>query len=481
VKKLLLFILANVFFFSYANAGDKIGTTHEFGVSYPLYYEYDEPKLMHLRAGINEEDPEKNLGILYNYKNSFLLNDYLTEFEFDNSFQFITQNYWSNGTGTMEDTDVEIYNGRLLYGIRASEKLMMKTGLGYRHLFHFWENRQSTTGHWGYNREQDYTYIPIITELKMPIPELNLDGKLKVEFDYIIDGENNSYQAYLGGAYKDLKFSNDDGYIWKVSYKFDLLGFSYEPYYEFMSVEESTVTSGSYEPSNTTTEYGLRLTQAFGGNKSDTSLNHKTILGNDKYYFGIRALFSEVETGMYEPTGTAKIDESADTGFSIITGTRIADKINDFPINVDLEIGFNQFGEAVQTCNNGDSTKTDGRYRNGLYAAGTTLSCTQDNNAVVIESYSTSLGIKPTYNFNINENLKTFVSANLGFAKWDQSERDFIPGTNNATTDYAGSDFYKGIAVGLLSEGNFSMEIEYLEHDMYYDAESIGASLKYNF
>ena len=112
---------------------------------------------MHLRAGIDEEDPEKNLGILYNYKNSFLLNDYLTEFEFDNSFQFITQNYWSNGTGTMEDTDVEIYNGRLLYGIRASEKLMMKTGLGYRHLFHFWENRQSTTGHWGYNREQDYT------------------------------------------------------------------------------------------------------------------------------------------------------------------------------------------------------------------------------------------------------------------------------------------------------------------------------------
>ena len=196
--------------------------------------------------------------------------------------------------------------------------------------------------------------------------------------DHIIYGTN------LSAASTYYTLRNDDGYAWKTSYKFPFQDFYFEPYYEFMSVEESDVVSGSYEPSNTTTEYGLKVTKLFGEKKSDLVSNHKTIFNNEKYYFGIQALFSEVETGMYEPTGTAKIDESADTGFSIITGTRIADKINDFPINVDLEIGFNQFGEAVQTCNNGDSTKTDGRYRNGLYAAGTTLSCTQDNNAVVI-------------------------------------------------------------------------------------------------
>ena len=137
IKKLLLFILANVFLLSYANADDKIGMTHEFGLSYPLYYEYDEPKLMHLRSGIGEEDPHKNLGILYNYKNSFLLNDYVTEFEFDNSFQFFKQNYWSNGTGVDDDLDVEVFNSRLLYGIVASDKLMIKTGLGYRYLYHY--------------------------------------------------------------------------------------------------------------------------------------------------------------------------------------------------------------------------------------------------------------------------------------------------------------------------------------------------------
>ena len=119
--------------------------------------------------------------VLYN---SFdvLLNDYVTEFEFDNSFQFSKQNYWSNGTGTMKDIDVEIFNSRLLYGITASEKLKIKTGLGYRRLYHFWQDRQSTTGDWGYDREQDYTYIPIIAELKMPIPGRNLNGILKIEY-----------------------------------------------------------------------------------------------------------------------------------------------------------------------------------------------------------------------------------------------------------------------------------------------------------
>jgi hypothetical protein len=93
----------------------------------------------------------------------------------------------------MKDIDTEIYNLRALYGVQLSEKLMLKSGLGYRNLYHFWQDRQSTTGAYGYDREQDYTYIPIIAELKMPIPELNLDGKLNLEFDQIIEGNNTSY------------------------------------------------------------------------------------------------------------------------------------------------------------------------------------------------------------------------------------------------------------------------------------------------
>ena len=65
----------------------------------------------------------------------------------------------------MTDIDTEIYNLRALYGLQLSKKLMLKSGLGYRYLFHHWKNRVTTTGGKGYDREQDYTYIPILAEL----------------------------------------------------------------------------------------------------------------------------------------------------------------------------------------------------------------------------------------------------------------------------------------------------------------------------
>jgi hypothetical protein len=352
---------------------------------------------------------------------------------------------------------------------------MVKSGLGYRHLYHFWQNRRSTTGHYGYDREQDYTYIPIIAELKMQIPELNLDGKLNLEFDQIIEGNNTSYQAYLGSSYKDLEFKNSDGYIWKVSYEGKRGDLTFEPYYEFMRVDDSTVASSSHEPANTTKEIGLKITKAFNSQRTAAS-DFKEVIGNDDYYFGIQLLKSEVETGMYAPTGTAKINED-DYGYSIVSGMKVLDEIiNGQPIKLDVELAYNQFGEAVQSCNNGDTTKTDGRYRNGLYNAGTTLTCTQNNNDVIIESYSTTLGIKPS----IDLSNGAFVNANLGFNRWNQSEHDVVSGTNNAGTNYDGYDTYYGLGLGINTD-NLTLSAEYLKHDMYYDAETISASLKYNF
>ena len=71
--------------------------------------------------------------------------------------------------------------------------------------------------------------------------------------------------AYRGGSNQDLVFSNNHGYIWKVSYETKYKDFILEPYYEFMSVEDSTLDSGSYEPSNTTKEFGLKLSKLFSG------------------------------------------------------------------------------------------------------------------------------------------------------------------------------------------------------------------------
>ena len=114
-----------------------LGTIHTFGISLIGSYEYEEPDLMNLRSGWKaEEDKLKNLGLTYNYKNSALVGGHLDEFEFDIGYQILTQTYWSNESGTMDDIDVRIFNSRILYGTQYSKKLMLKTGIGYRKLSH---------------------------------------------------------------------------------------------------------------------------------------------------------------------------------------------------------------------------------------------------------------------------------------------------------------------------------------------------------
>jgi hypothetical protein len=474
IKKSFLFVFIISIFQMNLHAAE-IGSKHEYGISLLGSYEYEERKFMHLRSGSQaEKDQLENIGFLYNYKNTFVKNDYLNEFEFDSSYQFLTQTYSSYGTGTVDDMKVRIYNLRALYGFQLSEKLMLKSGLGYRHLYHYWQDRHSSTGHFGYDREQDYTYLPILAELKMPISEYNLDGILKLEYDIILQGNNTSYLAYAGGAFTDDKYENNNGYIWKVSYKGERNGINFEPYYEFMNIDNSITVDGSLEPANTTKEIGLRLTKVFNSERVPAS-DYKKLLKNDNFYFGVQYLRTEVESGWSEPTGTATIDEK-DHGYSIVSGMTLSDGINGYPLKLDVELAYNQFGETIQFCNNGDSVVTDGRYQNGTFESGTTLTCTTDNNEVAINSYSTTIGIKPSIAFNNG----MFVSANLGFNKWDQSEEDSVPGDRNSSFYYDGIDTYHGFGIGFNQE-NFTVSIEYQDHDMYYDAKSTSASLKYNF
>lgn len=475
MKRICLSLIVCLMFQINLNA-NELGSKHEYGIGLLGSYEYEERKFMHLRSGSQaEKDEIVNLSFLYNYKNAFVQDDYLRELEFDSSYQFLTQTYQSYGTGSMDDVKTEIYNLRALYGFQLSEKLMLKSGLGYRYLYHYWQNRQTSTGAFGYDREQDYTYLPILAELKMPIPELNLDGKLKLEYDIILQGNNTSYLAYLGGSNTDLKFENNYGYIWKVSYKGERNGINFEPYYEFMNIDNSnTDASGSLEPANTTKEIGLRLTKVFNSERVSAS-DYKKLLENDNFYFGVQLLNTEVESGFSTPTGTATIDER-DFGYAIVSGMTVLDEMNGYPLKLDVELAYNQFGETVLFLNNGDTAVTDGRYRNSEFTNGTTLTAGSDNTEVAINGYSTTIGIKPSIVFDNG----MFVTASLGFNKWDQSEETSRPGSRDNSHYYNGIDRYHGLGVGINQE-NFTFSIEYQDHDMYYDAKSASASLKYNF
>ena len=108
-------MLSFTIFQTQLKAAEELGSQHTVGLGFLYNYEYSEPHLMHLRAGKSAtSDTWANIGILYNYKNAFIKNGYLSELELDTSFQSMTQTYWSNGTGTMEDIDVEIFNLRAL-------------------------------------------------------------------------------------------------------------------------------------------------------------------------------------------------------------------------------------------------------------------------------------------------------------------------------------------------------------------------------
>ena len=467
-SKVLLSIFCIIIFQTQLKAEEEVGSQHTVGLGFLYDYEYSEPHFMHLRSGASATDDEfANIGFLYNYKNSFIKSGYLSELEIDSSVQYLTQTYWQNNPGTMTDIDTEIYNLRALYGLQLSKKLMLKSGLGYRYLFHHWKNRVTTTGGKGYDREQDYSYIPIIAELNTG------KGNLKIEYDFIFEGNNTSYVTQSSGN-PDLVFENNDGYMWKVSHESQHGDYIFEPYYEFLRVEDSNTVSGSIEPQNTTNEIGLRIKKEFNSKRASAS-NYKKIITNDEYYFGMQVLMSEVESGFHSPTGSAKINEE-DTGFSIVSGMKIIDNIKGLPLRLHLEFAFNQFGDSKVSANSGDSFVTDGRYRKGNFASGTTVTDWVDNNDVVIKSYSTSVGIKPS--FIIIDNL--FLNGNIGLHSWNQIENDFSPNNNWYRTEYEGTDIYYGIGVGY-HDKSFTAEIGYLEHDMYYDAKSFTGEIKYNF
>jgi hypothetical protein len=464
IRKLILFILANVFLLSYANADDKIGMTHELGLQVTGSYDYNEPEFMHNKSELQDQWID-NFGLVYNFKNSFLLNDFLTELEFDSDFRRIKFDYWSNSTGTIEDIENDVYNLRALYGVQLTDKLMLKSGFGYRHLLDKKNALVSSTGATGYDRIQEYKYIPIVAELVAPIGSIN--GKLKLEYDHIFWGENESKVS--SGT---LKFRNDDGYMVKASYKIPYKGFYLEPYYEFQSIEESTLDGSAQEPSNTTDEFGIRLTKKFGDDKL-TSISKANRIANisDNYYFGFGLMETKVDTGFEKPTGTTDIDEK-DRGQKLFAGINLNE-------NLDLEFAFNKFGEAILSCNNGDTFYSDGRYKKKNSSAGT-WTCGANNISINIHSNSVSAAIKPKFKVDLPNDIDVDVFGTIGVTRWDQSETTLTAGSSTSAYDYSGYDGLIGIGVTAQKDA-LTFTLEYQDYDMYYDAKAIGASISYKF
>jgi len=449
-----------------SNSADKIGVTQDLGILITGYYKYDEPDFMYNKSEV-QDHLLNNFGIMYNAKNNFLLDGYLNQLEFDADFRRFDINYWSNGTGTIKNVENDVYNLRALYGIQASDKLMFKTGYGYRYLIDKKKGVTTTTGAVGYDRIQEYEYIPFIVEANMPVAGVN--GKLKLEYDYFIWGFNQN--EFVNSA-SNVNMRNDDGYSMKVSYKFPYSGINIEPYYEYMNVEKSKTVSGSTEPHNTTTEFGVKISKTFGEQELKSVPNGKRLFNNEKVYLGAEILKVELDTGISNGSSGVKIDEDS-YGYSIIAGYEINK-------NLDLELSYNDFGKAsIFMPLTGSTFKTDGRIQNKRFASGTEVSSGQNNLSVNYRSSSTGISLKPKADLGNGVNINGLI----GYANYLQSEETVWPNAGNSQTmnEYEGKDWFYGVGVGAKVSNNLDLSLNYKKYEMYYDAEVLSASVRYIF
>jgi hypothetical protein len=449
-----------------SNSADKIGVTQDLGILITGYYKYDEPDFMYNKSEV-QDHLLNNFGIMYNAKNNFLFEGYLNQLEFDADFRRFDINYWSNGTGTAKNIENDVYNLRALYGIQASDKLMFKTGYGYRHLLDKKKGGLTTTGSVGYDRIQEYEYIPFIVEANMPVAGIN--GKLKLEYDHFVYGFNQN--EFVNSA-SNVNMRNDDGYSMKVSYKFPYSGINIEPYYEYMNVEKSKTVSGSTEPHNTTTEFGVKISKTFGEQDLKSVPNGKRLFNNEKLYLGAEVLKVELDTGISNGSSGVKIDENS-YGYSIIAGYEINK-------NLDLELSYNDFGKAsVFMPLSASTVKTDGRVQNKRYASGTQVPAGNDNLSLNYRSSSTGISLKPKADLGNGVNINALV----GYANYLQSEETVAPNIGNSQVmrEYQGKDWFYGVGVGAKISNNLDLSLNYKKYEMYYDAEVLSASVRYIF
>lgn len=224
---------------------------------------YDEPDVM------EEKGTMYGLVGSYTYRDSMLLKTELRgswgEVDYSNS-------------GTMNDIDNYMLEFRTLggYDFSAFETAVISPyiGLGYRYLNDDAKGTTST-GALGYERESNYYYSPIGIMADIELSDEWFLG-LTAEYDYFWKGIQKSHLSDANPNFNDVENDQNEGYGCRGSVQLTKKGekvdFIIEPFVRYWNIKESedsnityagVIVGYGYEPKNTSTEYGLRLTARF--------------------------------------------------------------------------------------------------------------------------------------------------------------------------------------------------------------------------
>lgn len=199
----------------------------------------------------------------------------LSLFRLEGKFSYGIVDYESEGTGTLDDIPDYMLEFRGLTGFDvfpvAALRLTPYIGLGYRYLNDDSGGKTTTTGHFGYERESNYFYLPVGLETFVK-GKAGWGFGMTVEYDVFLDGEQKSHLGDAVTGLNTLKNDQNSGYglrgslkVMKETRKFN---FYLEPFIRYWKIDDSEISPVTYsgvivgygrEPENNSTEYGVKL------------------------------------------------------------------------------------------------------------------------------------------------------------------------------------------------------------------------------
>jgi hypothetical protein len=238
-NRILSAIAIFVFNFSIAQAQTFDKPTAYVGLNYYYYYEkYNgHDPLMELKSQLPT--------VLIGYRDEAAIrsnNKSIAPLSWNAEASYGRVNY-SQYTGTGAHThDYWTVQAEGLYALPNNFYL----GLGYRYLYDY----LGDAGPGGYDRKQEYLYLPVGYILNNP------DSSFKLQYNHLIMGQNHS-DASNNGSQPAISPKNNKGWGLDLSYlpsknsKWEIFG-------KYWNIADSKVDKGYLEPQNYTYEIGVK-------------------------------------------------------------------------------------------------------------------------------------------------------------------------------------------------------------------------------
>jgi len=221
-----------------------------------------------------------NNNIVRSFPDFMTSNNKINMYRVDARLSWGQVDYESEGTGEIDNIDNWMFEGRGVagYDIPLSEifRITPYFGAGYRYLRDEVGGLTSTTGHFGYDRESHYIYLPLGLDTQIRLPK-GWSISFLTEYDLFLDGKQKSHLEDVLAGLETLENDQNEGWgargsirIMKETKNVD---FFVEPFIRYWDIDDSEISIINFmgqptlfaglEPANTSEQYGIMVGTRF--------------------------------------------------------------------------------------------------------------------------------------------------------------------------------------------------------------------------